>query len=732
MSTLLSLRPAAGLIGAALTLASTGLGAATMALEEVVVTAQKRSESAQDTPISMAAFSNSALERQGITNLTDLKDKVPNFQLTPHPNSATTTRLFMRGIGNNDDQITQDPSVAMYVDGVYVARTQGMAMEIADIERIEVLRGPQGSLYGRNATGGAINFLTEAPVIGDWGFQQDFSFGNRDLFRSRTSVNIPLGDSAAAEVSYLTHQKDGFVDNAGTGEDRFGDLDREAARAALLWFPTDRLEVRYTYDRSVIEDTPAYIDAVPFHPREGDRPSTGSPFVRDLQANDVLAQGHNLTLTWELADNLTFKSITGYRQLENENYQDYNTGVFGPFPIFITQWDQDQDQFTQEFQLVGDVFDGRVEYVAGLYYFDESADSVDQSLVFNRPLDLNGDGSTDVISDITSNRQVTIDNSAYAVFGQASWTPPVLEDRLKLTLGLRWSRDEREATLRETAELEAIGVTTPPESGAGDNDFTDVSPSLIVAYDVTYDINVYAKVVQGYKTGGFNIRASSVEKFEEGFDQETVTSYEAGIKSQFWDNRVRVNAAVFRADYEDIQVNLQSDPNDPSRTDVLNAGEAVIEGVELDVTAALAPGLTASISYGYLSADYEEIIDATGRDVSDSFYFVEVPDHSYNVDLEYMFPRLPFGELTANIGYSWQDERISSSTDKRYIIDDYGLLNARLALRGVMVGGGELRLALWGRNIQGEEYYLTHFNAGAPSAFYGEPRSYGIDVTYEY
>lgn len=724
MSKIHCIRPA---IYAVFGLGMASAQAANIALEEVVVTAQKRFESAQDTPISMAAFSSAALERQGITGMADLKDKIPNFQLTPHPNSATTARVFMRGIGNNDDQITQDPSVAMYVDGVYVARSQGLAMEIADIERIEVLRGPQGSLYGRNATGGAINFYSKAPIIGQWGFRQDFSFGNRNLFRSRTSVNAPLADTAAVELTYLKEEKDGFVKNAGTGVSRFGDTDRQAWRAALLWQPRSDLEVRYTYDYSRIEDTPAYIQAVPLHQQAArpfertKRASRGSSAVRNLPANDVKARGHNLTVSWDINDNLSLKSITGYRELDNYNYQDYHTGVYGAFPIFTTEWDQSQDQFTQEFQLVGDAFDGRVEYVAGIYYFEESADSDDFTVT--PPQNSN------------SVRSVEIDNTARALFGQATWTPPILDDRLHVTLGMRWSADRRKASLKEVTYETPDGrnVILSEGAGSGRKTFTDTSPSLIVAYDLTYDVNVYAKVVTGYKTGGFNIRATSMANFERGYDQEELVSYEAGLKSQFLDNRLRINAAVFRADYDDIQLNMQTDPNRANLTDVLNAGEAVINGAELDITALLMPGLTATVSYGYLSTDYKKIKDpVTGLDISSGFYFVEVPRHSYNLDLEYMFPSLPFGELTANLGYSWQGERIASSTDKRYVIDDYGLLNARLSLSNVAMGGGELRLALWGRNLEDKQYYASHFNAGTAGAFFGEPRSYGIDVTYEY
>ncbi|MEH6570904.1 MAG: TonB-dependent receptor [Halioglobus sp.] len=690
-------------------------------LEEVIVTAQKKSESLQDTPISIAAFGSDSLENKGINTLVDLQGNVPNLQMTPHPNSATTARVYLRGVGNSDDQITQDPSVAVYLDGVYVARNQGLAMEVGDIERIEVLRGPQGSLYGRNATGGAINFITAPPSLDSVEFKQHLSVGSDSELRAKSMLNVPLTDSLAVKLAYLHAQKDGFVDNPGSGEDRWGDKQRQAWRVDALWQATDTLQVRYGYDNSSIEDTPAFIAAVPLSPQQGDRPDQGSAFVEDLQANDVIASGHNLTLTWDLSDLVTLKSITAYRELENETYQDYHTDALLPtLPIFITTTDSKQDQFTQEFQLLGSALDGAVDYILGAFYFDENGASTDLTRI---PI-----AGTDTV------RDVRINNTAYALYGQATWTPEALEQRLHITGGLRWSKDERQADLISVDSL-IDGPQISRNAGGGDNAFDDFNPSVVVAYDLTDNMNVYGKLVTGYKTGGYNVRASTVERFEEGFEPEQLLSYELGLKSELWDKRVRLNAAVFFSNYDDIQINVQTDINNPRTTDVFNAGEAEISGLELDVTAMLTESLTLNLAYGYLDAKYTEIIDpTTGVDITDDFRFVSTPEHSYTADLEYVFPAMAIGELTGNISYNWQDEQFSSSTTELgdYITRDYGLLNARLSLSDVTFAGGSLRVAAWGRNLNDEEYYLSHFNAGVNSAMFGEPRSYGIDVVYTY
>lgn len=689
--------------------------AAPVGLEEVVVTAQKRSESLQDTPISVAAFTSADLEARGISNLVDLHAQVPNLQLTPHPNSATTSRIFIRGIGNLDDQITQDPAVAVYIDGVYIGRSQGLANEVAELERIEVLRGPQGSLYGRNATGGAINFITKAPELGEFQARQDFSFGNYDLFRSRTRLNIPLGETLAAEFGYLHSRKDGYVDNRGTGVDRFGDQRRDSYRAALRWSPTANLDVRYSYDRTDVEDTPPYVAAVPFHPQTIKRPDEGADSVSNLRRNDIRAQGHLLDASWEISDQLTLRSVTGYRKLDNASNQNYLAGVLGPFALFTNQFDDEQKQFSEELQAIGTAFDAQLNYVLGLYYFDESATT---------------QASTMTAAGRRTDRSITADNRAYAVYGQGTWSPALFDARLHLTLGARWSRDERKATVQDTI-VDDSGVTVNP-MGRGDNSFSNTSPTLIVSYDITDDANVYGKVSRGYRSGGYNIRASTVERFNAGFDPEELTSYEVGAKSDWLDRRLRVNLATFYSRYKDVQVNTQSDPDNPTRTDVLNAGKARIYGAELDITARPIANFTATIAYGYTNAKYKKIEGLLGENIADRYVFTNIPRHSLAVDLEYVIPNTRIGTLTAGLNYSFQDDTYAASNDRRYVIDDYELINARLMLTDLPVGPAGLQFSLWGRNLADEEYYSFHGDSGMPSAIFGDPRSYGVDVSISF
>lgn len=682
-------------------------------IEDIVVTAQKKVESMQDTPISIMAFGETALENKAISGMGDLTAQVPNLQLTPFPGNATAQRIYIRGIGSNTDQFTQDPSVAVYIDGVYVARSQGLATEVADLERIEVLRGPQGSLYGRNATGGAINFITSAPQLGEWSAKQNFTLGNLDHIRSRTLINVPIGDTVAAQLSFFRAKRDGVTRNLGTGVDRFGDQDRTAYRAALLWAATPDLEFRYSYDRTEIKDTPAFAASVPYYPETPSRPHEGSPDVRDLARNDVVSQGHNLTATWDISSQAQIKSITAYRKLSSFTNQDYLSGVFGPFAASVVVFDQHQEQFSQELQLVGNIGD-RLDYAFGLYYFTEDADGYDSAFqLANRLIE----------------RNITVKNKAYAAYAQATYTPDILADRLHLTVGGRWSRDERRASFQRSTQSGNLPPVSDP-IGIGDRSFNDFSPSATIAFDIDRDINTYFRVATGYKTGGYNVGASSLQKFREGFAPENVTSYELGFKSDLLGRKLRLNAALFNMDYTDIQVNVP-DPLQPSVLDVINAGKARIRGAELDITIRPTRDLNISINYGYLDAKYTRVMSG-GTNIAENYPYVSAPKHNVTTSVEYTFPETPIGVVSAMVDYNFQDKQFSQANDRRYVIADYGLLNARLNLSQIPVSFADMKIGIWGKNLTNKDYYVTHGNLFAPGALYGEPRTYGLDLSLSF
>ena len=683
---------------------------------EIVVTAQKRTENLQDVPISIVAMGTEGLEKRGITSITDLGSTVPDLQVVAHPNSATSQRIFIRGVGANDDQFTLDPAVAVYVDGVYVARSQGLSADTAEIERIEVLRGPQGTLYGRNATGGAVNVITKAPELGKFRAKQAVSVGNYGQFRSHTLVNVPIGDALALQLAYLRSEKNGFVDNIGTGVKRFGDQRRDSYRAAVRWEPTDHIAINYAYDRSEISDTPIFLAGVPLYPAKAARPNQGSVYVQDLKPNDVTVQGHSLTVSFNLNDNLTLKSITGYRKLSNFTYMDYHSGIYAPNSFLISSFDQKHKQFSEELQLVGQTAGESLSYILGLYYFDEKADSFDTS----RLLLMNW-----------ADRNVRIHNKAYAAFGQATWRLP-FEDRLSVTAGLRYSSDDRKAVMDQWRRSPAGVISGITPTGYAKRKFDNLAPYFSLAFKPTRDLNLYAKWTRGYKSGGFNTRASSIARFEEGFGEENNTVIEVGAKAELLDRRLRLNGAVFRGRYKDIQVNIQSNPNDPNITDLLNAGRANISGFEFDVTIQPTDALQLVVNYSYLDAQYKKVITAAGTDISKTVAFVGAPKHTLVASAQYQFPSTPIGALSAFVETSIQDKRFGTALSRSYVIPSYTLVNARLTLSEIPLGFGKWQASLFGKNLTNSNYYLSYVSAGVPTAQFGDPRSYGFEVKVEF
>lgn len=714
-------------------------------IQEVIVTAEKRAENQQEIPISLAAFGEQKLEQLGIANIGDIGSKVPNFRTTAFPYSPSTIRLFMRGVGSNETQITQDPSVGVYVNGIYIARSAGLSMDLADLERVEVLRGPQGTLYGRNATGGAVNLITAKPT-GEFSFKQDVSVGGRDYWRSKTQVNLPAVANVSTKIAYLQSSIDGMVDNLGEGKD-FGEDDKKGLLLALRWTPTEAVTVDYTFDRAWLDYSSNYYQATagteattgdgygslaPILPSMGgpsgvvvplERHRVGSARLKDeFQGGHSDIEGHSLVAEWDLGG-VALKSFTGYRELHESNYQDFSANP--TFAFFQNDpVDVDQHQFSQEFQAVGDAFDKHLRYVGGVYYFRESGSEfeIDRADVMFTPAPVFGDRL------IITERKTTATNSAAAIYGQGTYT---VTDKLDLTVGARYTRDKREA------EKDDIFF---PEVASDSQTYSQFNPGAIAEYALDEDINLYAKVVTGYKSGGYNLRASSVEDFERGFGKEKLTSYELGTKTQWLDHRVQLNVAVFRSDYDDIQVDIPL-LNNPSLTNTFNAGEAEIDGAELELTVVPLEGLVLNATYGYLNADFTKVIDPqTNTDITDIYVLPSAPENTYALDVEYTLPRLAFGVITASANYSWQDDLYTQGNAvvaRGATIDSYGLLGARITLSEIPVGPSTLKASLWGRNLENKEWVIDSIGSfrgfvADRLAAYGEPRTLGVDLSVEF
>ncbi len=769
------------------------------ALEEVVVTAQKKAESLQDAPISLTAFGQQELETKGINSLSDIGANVPSMSIQPFPINNATLRIFIRGIGISDAQITQDPPVGVYMDGVYIARSTGTALDVADLERIEILRGPQGTLYGRNTTGGAVNLVTRKPSTEALEFEQKFTVGDRSLFTSKTSANIPVTDTLAAKLAFMTTQQDGFIENTGPGGD-YGDREVQGYRLDVRWDVNETMTLDYAYDRSELDYYNTSYQAVTrplgdkgqaepikehaseqtvYSSRRLDKMATGKP----LEESNTEITGHALTFTAGF-DGGEFKYIAAYRELSDASYADIGGGAGSTEFRLDThrykgqatndEWTPlvkplvTQRQRSHELQVSGDAWGSRLEYLVGAYYFKERAIEDNSPLHHQLSADARIPGvpfRVHVVNLLSQHYE--IENEAMAFFGQATWTPNTLEDRLHLTFGARHSRDKRSAIKNQTdlniAELYGLALDLPwgtiDQSDPGrqfddveaSKKFDDNSFSFVAEYDLTDSINLYGKVNEAYKSGGFNTRDPQRDGnqgpasdgidygfgFVDGFDEEKVRSMELGIKSELMDRRLRINADIFKSVYSDMQLNFILDGT-VADTKITNAGEAEMQGLEADITFMATRNLLLMLNYAYLDAEVTKARDVNGQDVSDQFVFFAAPEQSYTAVADWTIADADWGRLGLNVSYNYMDERNGgslASNVKNTRLDAYGVWNARLGLNEMPLAGGMLSVAAWGKNLLDEEYAISAIDnqpQADRSVLWGDPRSYGVDLIYRY
>ena len=697
-------------------------------VEEITVTSERREKSLQETPVSISVLNAEQLETRGITSLNGLENSViPSLSILPFGTTPSTLIIAIRGNGPIDpSQVTRDGSVAIYQDGFYLGRSQGLSLELADPERIEVLRGPQGTLYGRNATGGAINVVSQKPT-GELGLRQVLTYGNFDALRTATTLNLPEFAGISLKFDYIHSERDGWVDNTAPDEADFFAFNKDGGRVSLNWQASEDIALDYFFETGEVEASQIYwqvaVDRIgvignePRRARESRFPITPlDPSVTDYDM-------HGLTLSWTASDNLTVRSLTSYRETVESTRNNF-AGALGFNGVIVSE-EYDQEQFSQEFQVLG-TYD-RLEWVAGLYYFEEDAGQDTQNLFTLDLLGLlTGTPLTPIVPPTTFDvfsgadaplRQIESRAESRAVYGQATWTPPILNDRLQLTVGFRYTDDSRDATRLETIE----------QSFELDTDSFD--PLVTVNYFWNDTISTYAKFSTAYRAGGLNVRSASFS----GFGNEISETIEVGLKSMFWDQKALLNIAVFTTDIEDAQIDF-ANPDNPVAIETINAERTVeIDGAEIDLTLAPVPGLVIGLNYTYLDATVPPLANPLAGGNPENFNLAQTPEHAGSVTADYTFPPLPFGTLIAHVDMTATDEYHFVPGNMTQDLDSYALFNARLTLTDINIGNSSLVAALWARNIFDTEYV----QAGAPTAagdleVYGTPRTYGFDLTYQF
>lgn len=709
-------------------------------LEEIIVTAEHREASLQKTQISLSAFSADAIAEMGISNGLDMGQYVPNLNAQAFVGGRTGVSYNIRGIGNAETLITFDPAVSVYIDGVLIAKNTGSLLDVLELERIEVLRGPQGTLYGRNTMGGAVNYVTKKPHDTFEGSLKATlgRYGQQDL---RGMLNVPLlgADSAIGElnmrVSAAKLERDGIQKNRyeNAPQSEIGTRDREVAMVHLQWRPVDNLSVVYSYDRTRIDERPESVwltgsnparplgqAVAPYVERESTRPSGGYYDGIFHAITDV--DGHALTVAWDITDHMTFHSLTGYREMSNYGEQDTD-GT--PMMLLDTRDVQENESISQEFRLVGSTLNDRLDYSVGLFYMDEKGD------VFNETRAVGNPGVN----------FAKYRNEAWAVYGQVTYA---FTDRLDATFGIRYTEEDREM---EKAIVNGVYFPDPPflsdiraiNPGAvypkASRSYDNVSPMASISYQWTDELMTYLKVSSGYQSGGFNARDANIVDFQTGFDEETIIAYELGMKS-IWDNRYQINGALWFSDYDDKRVN-QFNPETLASIQ-RNAGAVEIWGVELEILAQLTDQLQAGFNYGHVDhkfVTYDTINAQTGAvvDLSDQSNFPYSARNNANAHLAYEIP-MDWALFRARIDWSYRDNlTFLVPKPERNSSGPLHLWNARVSLDEIRgPGDTSMRVSLWAKNLTNEGYWNFGVNLYETFGFdfntYGEPRTFGVDL----
>lgn len=686
-------------------------------LEEIIITALKREQSLQEAPIAISVMTQEQMQRQGFNEFgAILKGAIPSLHIIPLGNAPSNLALSIRGNTVRDtSEVTRESSVGVYFDGVLMARTQGMGMELIDLERIEVLRGPQGSLYGRNAVGGAVNLISRKPT-GEFGINQAVTFGRFDEMRSVTRINFPEVSGVRTKLDYIHSERDAWVNNTAQGEADFTEYDKDGGRFSLSWQANDNLSFDYSYDHSNVEAVQNYYqfyaDRLGYFGEERERLTETRFPVTDLSPTISKTKGHTLTISWAPTEQVAFKSISAYRNVKDDSDNNYNGVLY--YNGFGEISEMEQNQYTQEFQIVGT--QDQIEWVAGIFYLKED---VDRIATTKFTLDIFGDFGQPIDPPIyLTPKIVSTEAESKAIYGQVTWK---LSEELDLTFGGRYTEDERSATRF---------ITNLDES---EQDSENFDKTAILNYHWSENVSTYLKWSTAYKAGGVNTRSASFTPFGE---EQAITT-EFGIKSEFWDRRARLNLAIFNAHYEDLQLDF-NDPVDLSIVETINTENTVkVRGLEADLVSSPLPGLVIGLSYVYLDDVMPRQPNPLNNDALTQFHLALAPRHSGAMTIDYEFQPTDYGFFSAHFNLTSTDHYSYGAYGEQRT-DAYTLLNGRLTLNDIKLSqnSGSLRFSIWGENLTDEEYIIDAFPSGDPAVSigqaFGEPRTYGIDVVYDF
>lgn len=714
------------------------------ALEEVTVTAQKREQSLQEVPVAVTAIGEDALLQNGVSDITDIQKLSPNTTLQVSRGTNTTLTAFIRGIGQQDPLWGFEPGVGIYVDDVYIARPQGAVLDILDVERVEVLRGPQGTLYGKNTIGGAVKYVTKK-MSGDYRVSVSGSLGSYNQRDLKVAADTEIADGVYLGGAVASFQRDGYGENVITGEEQYN-KDILSGRVALEFNPSSDLWIRLAADKT--QD-----DSAPKHGYREETGPNGEPVldsVYDTEAgmlydNSVETSGASLTFEWQLSDSVMVKSITAQREGTTETSIDFDSRPAADFDVPAYYED---DQFSQEFQLnwEGDT----ATLVSGLYYYTGTAAGAFNAVLGF--LNLNPDPANPIFPvGLTQLVGGSVDTDSLSAYAHYNWN---FAADWNLSLGGRYTRDEKTA---DVLQLVYAGLYSPdfqneyyPQADdsillgtntdySNSDTWSEFTPHIGLDYQFNEDIMAYATFSTGFKSGGFDMRGNAKElpSTVDGFDPETVKSYELGAKADLFDHRLRLNGALFYADYTDMQVTSQSgNPTGGFTSAILNAGKAKIKGLEMEASLAVTENLLANLTLGLADAEFVEFINK-GVDISDQRDMQNTPDTTAMFQLNYSLPMQSGAELVLNPSVSYRaDTQIFEAPNPRLDQEAYALVDMSATYYSA---DGGWNLSLVGKNLTDKEYRIAGYaytdafkRPGLDTGFYGAPRTIALTGSYNF
>ncbi|MCG8503108.1 MAG: TonB-dependent receptor [Sphingomonadales bacterium] len=656
-------------------------------LENIIVTAEKRAETIQSVPVSVSAFDEASFERDQIFGVQDLHNAVPGLSVQRNPNSSNGASIFLRGIGQDNSTILDEVGVGIYLDGVYMGRNIGALLDLNNFERIEVLRGPQGTLYGRNTTGGAIKLISRRPDVDRFSFHGDVTVGSFDRLDVRGAANIPMGDGLAANISFISLTDDGYYRNEATGQ-HLNTKNVQALRGALSWTASDRLSVfltvDYSVDRSSIQVGTQMLGTAP--PDDEVPLFTGifdsRPDVDDV--NDFEGWGAALTLTYETGAG-TLQSISAYRGFDYKINLDLAGAGFGLDLLRDTQ----QDQISQELQFTSD-FSDRFSLVAGLYYFREEA-SEDLFLA--------------VLPDIVFPSSPEQTSQSVAVYGQFEY---VFTPWLTGIVGGRFTYDKK--TVGRNAIFDGITAS---------ENWSRFTPKVGLSADWGPDRLIFVTYSQGYKAGVFQPFPTDPLTASAALEPETIDAIELGVKADWLERRLRTNIALFRNKFENIQLSLLSDGG---AVESLSA-DLIVKGIEAEVTLIPVDGLRLYASGALMDSEFTAVPPmgvGTPR-LGEGQKFT--PDFTGRIGAEYTWDVRDDHELTLGVSYDWTGEQSHGYPAAITSQGGFGLLDARLAFNH---RDGYWGIELAGENLADDIYWTyTSYLAGL-TRFYQPGRTWSL------